>query len=99
MKKRVGLARAIILDSKILFCDEPTSGLDPIRSRNISDLISDVTKKMQCTTVMTSHDIHNSLRIADRLVLIDNGKIVALGTREELEASDDKFVQEFIGNP
>lgn len=96
MKKRVGLARSIILDSKILFCDEPTSGLDPIRSRGISDLIRDVSKKLNCTTVVTSHDIQNAFRIADRLALIRGGKIVALGSQAQLEASTDAFVKEFI---
>ena len=96
MKKRVGLARSIILDSHVLFCDEPTSGLDPIRSRGISDLIRDVSKKLGCTTVITSHDIRNAFRIADRLALIQEGKIVALGSRRELEASPDPFVKEFI---
>jgi len=97
MKKRVALARAIILDSKILLCDEPTSGLDPIRSRDISDLIKNVSKKMNCTTVITSHDITNSFRIADRLALIRNGGIAALGTQQELEKSSNMFVKEFIG--
>ncbi len=97
MKKRVGLARAIVLDSNILFCDEPTSGLDPIRSRDISDLIKDVSKKINCTTVVTSHDIENAFRIADRLVLIRHGKIVASGTPAQFKASSDAFVKEFIG--
>jgi len=96
MKKRVALARAIILDSKILFCDEPTSGLDPIRSRDISDLIKNVSRKINCTTIITSHDIHNSFRIADRVVLLSQGKIVASGTQEELEKSNNSFVKEFI---
>ena len=97
MKKRVGLARAIILDSNVLFCDEPTSGLDPIRSRDISDLIKDVSKKINCTTVVTSHDISNAFRIADRLVLIRRGKIIANGTQAQLEASSDAFVKKFVG--
>jgi len=96
MKKRVGLARSIILDSKILFCDEPTSGLDPIRSRDISDLIKSVSNRLNCTTVITSHDIDNALRIADRSALIRSGKIVAVGNREELETSNDPFIREFI---
>ncbi|MDP8212463.1 MAG: ATP-binding cassette domain-containing protein [Candidatus Zapsychrus exili] len=96
MKKRVGLARAIILDSKILFCDEPTSGLDPIRSRDISDLIRSIVKRLDCACVITSHDIKNSFRIADRLILIKNGKIAAIGSKESIESSDNKFVQEFI---
>jgi phospholipid/cholesterol/gamma-HCH transport system ATP-binding protein len=96
MKKRVGLARAIILNSKTLFCDEPTSGLDPIRSRDISDLIRNVSKKLDCTTVITSHDIENAFRIADRLALIRGGKIIAIGTPAQMKTSSDEFVKEFI---
>lgn len=96
MKKRVALARAVILDSKILFCDEPTSGLDPLRSRDISDLIRGVARKLHCTTVVTSHDIQNSLRIADRLALLQNGRIAAIGTPSEFKASNNVFVKEFI---
>ncbi|MCK5013559.1 MAG: ATP-binding cassette domain-containing protein [Candidatus Omnitrophica bacterium] len=96
MKKRVGLARSIILGSKILFCDEPTSGLDPIRSRDISDLIKNISKKLRCTTVITSHDIRNALRVADRAALIRGGKIVAMGTQAQMEASSDTFVRAFI---
>lgn len=97
MKKRVALARAIIMGSKILFCDEPTSGLDPLRSRDISDLIRNVARKFHCTTVVTSHDIQNSFRIADRLALLQNGRIAAIGTAAELKASNNVFVREFIG--
>lgn len=97
MKKRAALARAVILDSKILFCDEPTSGLDPILSRDISDLICHIARQLNCTTVVTSHDIRNSLRIADRLVLVHQGKLVATGTKRELKSSKDPFIQEFIG--
>ena len=96
MRKRVGLARAMVLDSRILFCDEPTSGLDPIRSRDISNLICQISRDMKCTTVMTSHDIPNSFRIADRLALMHQGKIVAVGTTSELKASEDPFVKQFI---
>lgn len=97
MKKRVGLARSIILDSKIILCDEPTSGLDPIRSRDISDLIKEVSKRLGCTTIITSHDIENSLRISDRIILIHDKKIAVMGTPEELKASGNPFVAEFIG--
>ena len=90
------MARSIVLDSNVLFCDEPTSGLDPIRSRGISDLIKDVSKKLNCTTVITSHDMSNAFRIADRIVLIKDGKVIAGGSQSELEASTDTFVKEFI---
>ncbi len=96
MKKRVGLARAIVLNPKILLCDEPTSGLDPIRSRDISDLIKNVAKKIGSTTVITSHDIDNAFRIADRLILLNEGGIVAMGTREELLQNTAPFVKEFL---
>ncbi len=96
MKKRAALARAVILNSKILFCDEPTSGLDPLRSRDISDLILDISKQLRCTTVITSHDVRNSLRIADRLALIQGGKIVAIGTKDQIKTSADPLVKEFF---
>ncbi len=96
MKKRVGLARAVILDSKILFCDEPTSGLDPIRSKDISDLIRHISKELKCTTVITSHDLPNSLRIADRLALVHDGRIAFVGTKSELKKSKDPVVNRFF---
>jgi len=96
MKKRCALARSIILDSKILLCDEPTSGLDPIRSRDISDRIREVSHQMQCTTVVTSHDIPNTLRIADQIVLIHEGSIRTRGTPQQIRESADPFIREFI---
>jgi len=96
MKKRAALARAVVLNSKILFCDEPTSGLDPILSRDISNLIKNISRNFHCTTVMTSHDIRNSFRIADRIVLIHEARLVAIGTPGELRSMDNAFVKEFI---
>src|SRR3989338_11431951 len=83
MKKRAGLARAIVLGAKILLCDEPNSGLDPIRSRDISDLIRHVSQQIGSTTVMTSHDVGNSFRIATRILIINDGRIAAMGTTQE----------------
>ncbi len=96
MKKRVGLARAIVLGAKILLCDEPTSGLDPIRSRDISTVIRNVAKKINAATLITSHDIDNSFRIADKLIILNEGKIAAMGTVEEIKASPAGFIKEFI---
>ncbi len=96
MKKRAALARAIVLDSKILFCDEPTSGLDPIKSRSISFLIKKISSELHCTTVVTSHDIRNSFRIADQVILIKEGKVVGSGTPRVLQDSQDAFIQEFL---
>ena len=97
MKKRAALARAVILGSRILFCDEPTSGLDPIRSQDISDLIKTIARELHCTTVITSHDINNSFRIADRVELIHQGKLIATGTEKELKHSKDPFIKRFVG--
>jgi len=96
MKKRVGLARAIVLGAKVLLCDEPTSGLDPIRSHDISDLIRHVSQQIGSTTVMTSHDVNNSFRIANRLLIINDCRIAAIGTAEQLRGSQVPFVQEFL---
>ena len=96
MKKRAALARAVILDSKILLCDEPTSGLDPIKSREISDLIQSISRDLKCTTIITSHDMVNSLRIADRMILVRKGRIVARGSPADMKASPDAFIQEFL---
>ena len=96
MKKRVGLARAIVLGAKVLLCDEPTSGLDPIRSRDISDLIRHVSQQIGSTTIMTSHDVNNSFRIATRVIIINESHIAAMGTAQQLKDSQDPFVREFL---
>ncbi|MDE2028655.1 MAG: ATP-binding cassette domain-containing protein [Candidatus Omnitrophica bacterium] len=96
MKKRVGLARAIVLGAKVLLCDEPTSGLDPIRSRDISDLIRHVSRQIGSATVLTSHDVGNSFRIANRLLIINDCRIAAEGTARQLKESKEPFVQEFL---
>ena len=96
MKKRVGLARAIVLGAKVLLCDEPTSGLDPIRSHDISDLIAHVSRQIGSTTVITSHDVNNSLRIANRLIIIDECRIAAIGTGQQLKESSEPFVRQFL---
>lgn len=96
MKKRVGLARAIVLGAKVLLCDEPTSGLDPIRSRDISDLIRHVSGQIGSTTVMTSHDVNNSFRIASRIIIINESRIAATGTARQLKDSQEPFVREFL---
>jgi len=96
MKKRVGLARAIVLGAKVLLCDEPTSGLDPIRSYDISNLIRQVVKKIGATTVITSHDVANAFRVADRLAILNEGHIVVIGTKADLLACPHPFVKEFL---
>ncbi len=96
MKKRAALARAIILDSKILFCDEPTSGLDPILSKDITDLIQNISRQLKCTTIITSHDMKNALRIADRVAIVFKGAILATGTQKDILSSQNAYVREFL---
>ena len=96
MKKRVGLARAIVLGPKVLLCDEPTSGLDPIRSFDISNLLRQVVKRIGTTAVITSHDVDNSFRIADRLAILNEGHIEVIGTKADLLACQHPFVKEFL---
>jgi phospholipid/cholesterol/gamma-HCH transport system ATP-binding protein len=96
MKKRAALARSVIMDSKILFCDEPTSGLDPIKGTQIADLIRDMSKDLRSTTVITSHNVYDSFRIADRIVLIRDGQIIAAGTPAELRSNSDPYIKEFL---
>ncbi|WP_031499936.1 ABC transporter ATP-binding protein [Bryobacter aggregatus] len=96
MQKRVGLARALALDPILLLCDEPTAGLDPITSEEIGRLILDLKHKRKMSTVIVTHDIHNAKIFADRLILLNEGKLVAQGTYSEIEAIDDPFVSRFF---
>lgn len=96
MKKRAALARAMVGDAKVLLCDEPTSGLDPMRSRDISELICRLSRKLGCTTVITTHDVTNAFRTADRAVILNEGHIAAEGDEKILRASKDAFVMEFL---
>lgn len=96
MRKRAALARAMVLGPKVLLCDEPTSGLDPVRSRHISALIRDLSKKLGCTTVITTHDVANAFRAADRAVVIHQGRVAGYGRENDLRALTDPFVKEFL---
>jgi phospholipid/cholesterol/gamma-HCH transport system ATP-binding protein len=96
MKKRAGLARALALDPKILFYDEPSAGLDPVTSAEIDELIIDLNKKLGVTSVVVTHEMDSAFRIADRMVLLDRGKFIVSGTREEIRASEDPLVRQFI---
>lgn len=96
MRKRAALARAMVTGSKVLLCDEPTSGLDPVRSRDISLLIRDLSRKLGCTTVITTHDVKNAFRCADRAVVLHQGRIIGQGLEQELRALPDPFLKEFL---
>ena len=107
MKKRAGLARAIALDPKILFYDEPSAGLDPVTSAEVNQLIIDLTKKLRVTSVVVTHEMDSAFTIADRMCMLDQGRIVKVGSRQEFEAlrdSDseklqsqkDKLIRQFL---
>lgn len=100
MMKRVGLARAIVMDPKIIFYDEPTSGLDPISTGVIDKLIKDLNQTLDITTIVVSHDIESCFRIADNIIILFYGDIIAEGTVEEIRNSEDLRVKQFInGEP
>jgi len=96
MKKRVALARAIALDPKIVFYDEPGAGLDPITAHVIDHLILDLTKKLKMTSVVVTHEMKSAFRIADRMIVLHQGKVVASGTGKDIQESDNPYVQQFI---
>ena len=100
MMKRVGLARAIVMDPKVIFYDEPTSGLDPISTGVIDKLIRDLNQKLAITSVVVSHDIESCFRIADKIIILFYGEIIAEGTVDEIRNSSDPRVIQFInGEP
>ncbi len=96
MKKRAAVARAMAMDPEILFFDEPSAGLDPIIAAGIDSLILKLKKAFRMTLVVVTHELSSAFLIADRMVLIDKGHIVAIGTREELQASTHPRVRQFL---
>jgi phospholipid/cholesterol/gamma-HCH transport system ATP-binding protein len=86
MKKRAGLARAIALDPEILFYDEPSAGLDPVTSAEIDQLMMDLSSKFGVATVVVTHEMDSAFRIADRMVMLDKGQLLKVGSREDFEA-------------
>lgn len=98
MRKRVGLARALMLEPPILVYDEPTSGLDPLTSRLVDDLIEEMRERFGVTSLVISHDIASCFRIAHQALLLIRGRIVARGTPDELAFGDSEEAREFIRN-
>ena len=96
MRKRIGLARTLILKPEIILYDEPTTGLDTITSREISELILDVQEKYKTTSVIITHDMACAKLTGDRLVVLQDGVIGAEGSYEELEQSNEKWVRSFF---
>jgi len=96
MRKRAGLARAIAMDPEIVFYDEPTAGLDPVMCAVIDKLILDLTKKLNLTSVVVTHNMESVFRIADRVAFLYQGKLLQVGTKEEIKESQNEIVQQFI---
>lgn len=96
MKKRVGLARAICNNPKIILYDEPTTGLDPIMADAINDLIIDLNNKLNVTSIVVTHDMVSAYKIADRIAMLYKGKILAIGAPGEIKNTKDPIVKQFI---
>ncbi len=100
MQKRVALARAIALDPEVVFFDEPTSGLDPIVSSVITKLIADLNRVLGITCIVVTHAVEEAMRIADKIVVLYRGKVLAEGSPQEIRESPDPIIQQFItGSP
>lgn len=95
-KKRVGLARALALEPKIVLYDEPTTGLDPITTDQVDEMILQAKRKLGVTSIVISHDIASAFKIADKIIFIYYGEIVAEGQKEEMLASEHPFVKQFF---
>ncbi len=96
MKKRVGLARAISMSPKFILFDEPTTGVDPVTGDVINNLIRGLHDKLKTTSVTVTHDMKSAYKIADRIAMLYNKKIIAVGTPEEIRSSDNPVVRQFI---
>lgn len=96
MRKRVSLARTIVVDPNIMLYDEPTTGLDPITSDEISDLINEVQKKYKTSSIIITHDLRCALKTGNRMMMLNDGIIYKEGTIKEFEESDDPFIKSFF---
>ncbi|MEM8527923.1 MAG: ATP-binding cassette domain-containing protein [Bacteroidota bacterium] len=96
MQKRTGIARAIVLNPKYLFCDEPNSGLDPKTSIVIDELIQSITYENNITTIMNTHDMNSVMEIGDNINLLNLGRVAWQGNKDDVLESDNEYLQEFI---
>lgn len=96
MQKRVSLARTIALEPRILLFDEPTTGLDPVTTTAVNQLIFDLSRELKTTSLVVSHDMNCALSIADRIIVLDKGQIVAMGTPADLKKSEVPLVKDFL---
>lgn len=98
MRKRIGLARTLVVNPEIMLYDEPTTGLDPITSREISKLILDVQKKYKTASIIITHDMECAKLTANQVVVMNDGEYIAEGTFEELQKSDNELVKDFFND-
>jgi phospholipid/cholesterol/gamma-HCH transport system ATP-binding protein len=96
MRKRVGLARALVLEPQILIYDEPTTGLDPLATKNVDDMIQSTASRYNVTSVVISHDMASVFRIADRIAMLHERRILASGTVDEILANQNPYLYDFI---
>lgn len=96
MKKRAGLARAIVMEPQYILYDEPTTGLDPITSDGVNDLIIKLQRELQVTSIVVTHDMQSAFKIADRMAMLRRGKIVYVGNIEDVKTTDHAMVRQFI---
>jgi phospholipid/cholesterol/gamma-HCH transport system ATP-binding protein len=96
MKKRVGLARAIAYSPEIILYDEPSTGIDPIRADAINDLIIQMKEELKVTSVVITHDMVSTYKVADRIAMLYQGKIIKVGTPDEIRNSENPVIQQFI---
>ncbi len=96
MKKRIGLARSLILFPKIMLYDEPTTGLDPVTSKEITRLILEMQERFKMTSIVVTHDMICALSVADQIIMLENGKFLFDGSVEELRSAKDVFLLDFL---
>ncbi len=96
MKKRVGLARAIVMDPRYVLYDEPTTGLDPIMADVIDQLIRSLQKRLGVTSIVVTHDMQSAFKVADRMALLNDGRVVFLGSAEDVRTTRDPLVRQFV---
>ncbi len=96
MQKRVSLARTLAMRPSYLLFDEPTTGLDPITTNAVNDLIFELSRKLKVTSIVVSHDMNCALKIADRIMVLDQGRILALGPAREIRESGEPLIRDFL---
>jgi phospholipid/cholesterol/gamma-HCH transport system ATP-binding protein len=96
MRKRAGLARAVVMDPKLLFFDEPSAGLDPVTSAELDQLILKLREALDMTVVVVTHELQSAFKIADRVAVLGEGRLRAVGTVDEIRNADDEYIQNML---